>query len=243
MAKFENVSVLMGAVDETDSLRDTVNELFRICNAEDIKEILIYKAPHITPECEEVVSELTENDAQGKIKAVLQKKKGLGALVELFDVAKGSHCMIVASDTALDLHCVPLMIEKAKQNGDAVVKTSRWLPGCKFIEYNKMRYIMNFFGQKFLAILFGKKMTDFTNPNQIVPTEIYRSIKWESEGFPILLELVLKPLRIGCEFIEIPTNCYGRTQGKSSNSFRQTAKYFSTALHIRFMKKENILKK
>jgi len=76
-----------------------------------------------------------------------------------------------------------------------------------------------------------------------VPTEIYRSIKWESEGFPILLELVLKPLRIGCEFIEIPTNCYGRTQGKSSNSFRQTAKYFSTAIHIRFMKKENILKK
>ncbi len=242
MAEYENVSILMGAVDETDSLRDAVSEILRICKPDDIKEIIILKAPHITPECDAVVSRIKEEDTQDKIVAVSQKKKGIGALVELFDIAKGSHCMIVASDTALDLRCVPQMIEKSKENGDVIVKTSRWLPGCRFIEYNKFRYVMNYLGQRFLTVLFGKKMTDFTNPNQIVPTKIYRSIKWESQGFPILLELVLKPLRLGCKFVEIPTNCYGRKQGRSSNSFRQTAKYFSTALHIRFMRKKDILK-
>ena len=242
MAEFKNVSVLMGAVDETESLADTVNEILCICNSDDIKEIIILKAPHITSECEAVVNRIKQEDEKGKIVVANQKKRGIGALVELFDIAKGSHCMIVASDTALDLECVPQMIEKAKENGDIIVKTSRWLPGCRFIDYSKSRYIMNYLGQKFLMVLFGRKMTDFTNPNQIVPTEIYRSIKWESMGFPILLELVLKPLRLGCRFVEMPTNCYGRKQGKSSNSFRQTAKYFSTALHIRFMKKQDLLK-
>lgn len=242
MAEFENVSVLMGAVDETESLADTVNEILRICNSDDIKEIIILKAPHISHECEAVVSRIKETDVNGKIVVATQKGIGIGALVELFDIAKGSHCMIVASDNALELQCVPQMIEKAKENGDVIVKTSRWLPGCRFIDYSKPRYVMNYLGQIFLTVLFGRKMTDFTNPNQIVSTEVYRKIKWESMGFPILLELVLKPLRLGCEFTEIPTDCYGRKQGKSSNSFRQTAKYFSTALHIRFMKKKDLLK-
>ena len=232
----------MGAVDETESLENAVSEILRLCKPDDIKEIIILKAPHITSECEAVVNRIKQEDEKGKIVVANQKKRGIGALVELFDIAKGSHCMIVASDNALDLECVPQMIEKAKENGDIIVKTSRWLPGCRFINYSRSRYVMNYLGQKFLTVLFGRKMTDFTNPNQIVPTEIYRSIKWESMGFPILLELVLKPLRLGCRFVEIPTNCYGRKQGKSSNSFRQTAKYFSTALHIRFMKKQDLLK-
>ncbi|MBR4858273.1 MAG: glycosyltransferase [Clostridia bacterium] len=242
MAEFKNVSILMGAVDETESLENAVSEILRLCKPDDIKEIIILKAPHITSECEAVVNRIKQEDEKGKIVVANQKKRGIGALVELFDIAKGSHCMIVASDNALDLECVPQMIEKAKENGDIIVKTSRWLPGCRFINYSRSRYVMNYLGQKFLTVLFGRKMTDFTNPNQIVPTEIYRSIKWESMGFPILLELVLKPLRLGCRFVEIPTNCYGRKQGKSSNSFRQTAKYFSTALHIRFMKKQDLLK-
>ena len=86
-------------------------------------------------------------------------------------------------------------------------------------------------------------MTDFTIPFQIVPTELYQAINWENEGFPILIEAVLKPVRLGYDFVEIPTNCYSRKQGKSSNSFKQTAKYLPVALHIRFMKKKDILKK
>ena len=242
MAEFKNISVLMGAVDETDSLRYTVNEILRICNPDDLKEIIILKAPHITPESEAVIKELLEMKSPVEIIAVAQKKKGIGALVEMFDIARGSHCVLSASDNAVDLECISQMIEKAKENGDVIVKGSRWLPGCKFIGYSKLRYVMNFLGQLFLIVLYGKITIDYTSPYQIVPTEIYRSIKWESEGFPILLELVLKPIRLGCKFVTIPTNCYGRKQGKSSNSLKYTAKYFSTALHIRFMKKKDLLK-
>lgn len=243
MPKFKKLSVLTGAVDETETLEYTVNEILRVCDTDDIEEIIILKAPHITPECEAVIEKLLKSDLPVPIFAPKQKGRGIGSLVEMFNIAKGSHCLLTVTDNAVDHSCIPQMIEKVKQNGDVIAKTSRWMPGCEFVGYSKTRHIMNYLGQKFLTLLFGKKSTDYTSPYQIAPTEVYKSIKWESEGFPILLELVLKPLRIGCEFIEIPTNCYGRTQGESSNSFRQTAKYFSTALHIRFMKKENILKK
>lgn len=243
MARFENVTIMMGAVDETDSIRNTVSEILRLCNHEDIREIVILRAPHITPECNAVVDEIAGLETDVEILTPNQKVRGLGGLTEVFEIARGSHCLIVASDMALDLECIPQMIDKAKENGDVIAKTSRWLQGCRFVNYNKFRHIMNFFGQIFLSVLFGRKMTDFTNPNQLVSTEIYKSIEWESKGFPILLELVLKPVRLGCEFVEIPSNCYGREQGKSGNSFGQTAKYFTTALHIRFMKKADILKK
>ena len=72
---------------------------------------------------------------------------------------------------------------------------------------------------------------------------LYKSIEWENEGFPIFIEMVLKPLRLGYKFTEVPTNCYPRRQGESKNSFLQTAMYLKTALHIRFMKKKDILKK
>lgn len=242
MPKFEKLSVLTGAVDETESLEHTVNEIIRVCDPADLEEIIILKAPHITPECEAVIDKLLREDYPVPIYAPEQKGRGIGSLVEMFDMAKGSHCMLTVTDNAVDHNDIPNMLDIVKQNGDVIAKTSRWMPGCKFVGYSKVRRVMNYLGQIYLKMLFGRVSSDYTSPYQIAPTELYRSIKWESEGFPILLELVLKPARLGYKFVEIPTNCYGRTQGKSNNSFRQTAKYLTTALHIRFMKKKDILK-
>ena len=137
---------------------------------------------------------------------------------------------------------LPKMIEAAKQDGERIASASRWMKGCSFYHYGRIKKALNFAAQIFLRVLFRSKITDFTNPVQIAPTELYQAIAFENEGFPILIEMVLKPLRLGYRFTEIPTNCYERKQGKSNNSFRQTAAYFTTALHIRFMKKEDILK-
>ena len=38
MAEFENVSIMLGAVDETDSLRTTVHTILDLCGHNDIKE-------------------------------------------------------------------------------------------------------------------------------------------------------------------------------------------------------------
>ena len=243
MAEFQNATIMMGAVDETDSLRETVLEVLRLCDHRDLREIIIGYSQHITPDCKAVVDEIAAMESDVPVVTFMQHKKGIAALTEMIDIARGSHCILLASDMAMDLRCVADMIEGAKRDGDTIYSASRWLKGCTFYEYNRLKRVLNFAAQQFLKLLFHAKITDFTNPYQIVPTEVYQSIKWESMGFPILIEMVLKPLRLGYRFVEVPTNCYSRKQGKSNNSFKQTALYLKTALHVRFMKKQDMLKR
>ena len=244
MGRFENVSVMMGAVDETDSLRQTVMTVLDICEHKDLKEIIIGYSQHVTKESRAVVDELAAMDSDIPIVTFEQKRKGISGLVDMIDIARGSHCILVASDMALDLECINKMIRGAKETGgDVIISSSRWLDGCSFYGYSKIKHLVNYMAQKFLAVLFGADITDFTIPYQIAPTELYQSIEFENEGFPILIEMVLKPLRLGYDFREVPTNCYSRKQGKSKNSVKQTVMYLGTALHIRIMKKSSILKK
>lgn len=243
MAEFKNVSVVLGAVTETQLLRETVSTILKICDHKDLCEIIIACAVNISDESKKVVSELACLDTDVPIVIYNQKRKGFSEFSEFMETVRGSHCLLVASDMAFDLECITAMIEKVKTDGNLIVSSSRWLKDCKFIEYGKIKKIMNFSAQVFLRILFGAKMTDFTNCFQIVPTELYKAVAWENDGFPFFMELILKPLRLGYKFTEVPTNCYPRKEGKSNNSFKQTAMYFPAALHIRFMKKSDIVKK
>lgn len=242
MNKFENVSVMMGAVTETDSLRETVLQILELCDHRDLREIIIGYSQHVTPESLAVARELGAMECDVPIVVFEQKRRGISGLVDMIDIARGSHCILVASDLAQDLAIVPRMIESAKEAPERIASASRWLKGCTFYDYGAFKKLLNRAAQIFLKLLFRSSVTDFTNPVQIAPTELYQAIAFENEGFPILIEMVLKPLRLGYGFTELPTNCYARKQGKSNNSFKQTAQYFSTALHIRFMKKERILK-
>ena len=243
MSKFSSVTIMLGAVTETDSLRKTVETVISLCNSSDIAEIIISYPDRITPECKAVVDELANADYPVRMNVFPQIKPFMAGISGMMDAATGSHCILLASDMAFDLDFVPKMIELVKKEPDTIFSSSRWLPGCEMHDYGKLRKVLNFCAQKFLMVLYGVKLTDFTNPCQIAPTELYQSIEWEEIGFPFLLEMVLKPVRLGYKFVEVPTNCYPRTEGKSSNNFFQTASYLKTALHIRFMRKESILKK
>ncbi len=241
MTKFKGVSLMMGAVTESDSLRKTVHTLLEICNHEDLTEIIIVSSPYTTPESAAVVKELIEMDCDVPIITFTQKRPSMASVNDGIDAARGSHSILVASDMALDLSVVPVMIERAKKEPNVIHSASRWMKGCKFYDYGKTKKLINFCAQKFLAVLYMRNLTDFTIPVQIAPSKLYKSIRFEEIGFPFLLEMVLKPIRLGYKFTEIPTNCYPRTDGKSRNSKKQTFDYLKTAIHVRFMRKKDIL--
>ena len=243
MSEFSGVSIMLGAVTETESLRKTVETVIALCDKSDLAEIAIGYSPRATEGCLAVLDELQSTDLGVPTNNFVQKRPFMAGISDIIDSAKGSHCLLLASDMALDLDCVPKMIEMAKKQPNVIHKCSRWMPGCKFYDYGKLKQAANFLAQRYLRLLYGVKLTDFTIPVQIVPTEVYQSIEFEEIGFPMLFEMVLKPLRLGCEFTEIPTNCYPRTDGKSSNSVKQISQYLRLSLHVRFMKKEDILKK
>ena len=242
MSEFKNVSILIGAVTETDSLRTTVDTVLGICRHEDLAEIMICYPDRVTPECFAVINELTQRNCDVPVVSFKQTLPFMAFIVEMIDRAKGSHCITIDSDLALDLNLIPQMIDGAKKEPDTIFSASRWLEKGSFEGYGKTKNIVNFLSQKFLSVLYASDLTDFTIPMQIAPTELYRSIKFEETNFAILLEMVLKPLRLGCSFKELPTVCRARKQGKSSNSTIQLLSYLKVALKIRFTPKDNILR-
>lgn len=241
MTEFKNLSIMLGAISETETLKQTVQTLLEICNTEDLKEILICYSDRSTKETLSVINQIKSAETQVPIVAIKQKRPFMSGINDMIDVLQGSHCLLLASDMALDLEVVPNLIELAKENPDTIHSVSRWKKGCKFYGYGKIRKFINFCAQKFIAVLYMKNLTDFTIPVQIAPAKLYKSIRFEEIGFPFLLEMVLKPIRLGYNFTETPTNCYSRKEGKSSNSFMQTAAYLRVALHVRFMKKADIV--
>ena len=237
---FEALSVIVTATDEANDLKQTVEILLQ--HKEDLGEIVIVRPDWAAPECVEATKELTERYPD-LVRELIQSRPYVGgAIRDGFDDAKCSHLLFLPADLAISLDAVGPMIELEKQFPDGIVKTSRWKKGGGFVDYSKVRLAINTVAQICLKILYQTEIIDHTNPVQILPAELYRSIRWHELNYPFLEELVLAPLRLRVKFREVPCICYGRTEGESKNSFLQTALYLKTALRTRFVPKDRLLK-
>lgn len=241
--KFDTVTIAIGATDECDALIKTVSSIMETCNADDIECLLIVIPKNATQQCIETIDFLMKK-YPSKVQKDVQRRPYIGgAMQDAIEDVNTSHIMFFAADLTINLDCVPLMIEKSKNNPDIIVKASRWLEKNSFYGYNKAKKVFNYLAQSFLQLLFNSDITDFTSPVLISPTEIYKKANFKEMNFPCLLEAILLPLRMGCKFEEVPVKCFQRTEGKSKNSVLQTMLYLKPALRIRFTKKENLIKK
>ncbi len=240
--KFTSVTIIIGTTDETDALANTVDYIMKNCACDDIAQVLMVKPKNVSAGCDATIKAL-ESKYSGKVFGMEQTRPFIGgAIRDGFDAATGSHIMLLPGDMAISLECIPQMIECVKFEPDVISKTSRWLNKDSFHGYNGVRKIFNRLSQTFLKVLFCVNLTDFTSPVQTAPTEAYAKSNWQELNFPFLLEMVLVPLRLGYEFKEIPAECYGRKQGRSKNSVKQTVLYLKTAIRVRFSPKSKLIK-
>ena len=242
LMEFTSVTIIIGMTDETDSLKKTVDYIMENCDYDDLSKVLMVKSKNASEGCNEAIAFLEEKYGE-KVRGLEQTRPYIGgAIRDGFDAAESSHIMLLPSDLAISLECIPEMIRRVKAKPDVISKTSRWLKKDSFHEYNGLRKIINKLSQIFLRVLYSADLTDFTSPVQTAPTEAYMKSVWQELNFPFLLEMVLVPLRRGYRFEEFAVGCYGRQQGKSKNSAKQTALYLKTALRIRFTKKSRLTK-
>ncbi len=240
---FEAASFLVLATDETTALVKTVEGLMDLCNEEDVDKFLVLYPESVSPDTAKTIRMLEENHP-GKVEGRQQIRPGIGGAVkDGMDFASSSHVIFTVSDLAIELEAFPKIIDEAKKHPNAVVKTSRWLEGGGFFDgYSPVRKFFNRNAQTFLRVLFRTKLTDITSPCQVMPTKLCRSWNMKGNGFPMCLEMVIVPLRLGDEIIELPSKCYGRDEGESKNSFFKTASYFFTALRVRFTPRKKLRK-
>ncbi|MBQ2902896.1 MAG: hypothetical protein IJE48_00710 [Clostridia bacterium] len=230
---FESVTIVISATDESVSLIKTVDTVMQTCSPSDIDSFLIVIPEAAGAECLEAIDLLKERYPE-KVRKLIQKRPFIGgAMRDSIDSTLSSHIMFFSADIPVELGCIPVMIEKAKQAPDTIIKISRWLEKNSFHGYRKGRKLFNLIAQKFIGFLFASRLTDFTAPILISPTAVYKSIIFRELNFPCLLESVIIPVRAGCRFEEIPAKTSPRSEGKSKNSALQTILYFRTALRVR----------
>ena len=239
---FESATIILPVVNETYSLVKTVDSILQTSKAE-VRELLIIICDKTTPESMATIKSLSAR--LGDLVVVHhQKLKFLGgAMREAFDLARGTHTIMMASDLETDPALVSRLIAEARTHPAAIVTVTRWHTEGGFEDYSRIKLVANWIFQKLFSLLFWTKLSDMTYAYRIFPTKLLQAIKWEELRHPLLFETLVKPLRLGVQVIEIPGIWRARTEGKSQNTFARNFEYFRVGLRVRFAAVEHILRR
>lgn len=230
------LSVAFCTIDETYSLKHAYQSISKLNFAD---EFLFIVANNATPECVNTVKELCMHP---DCKYFFQNKKGLGnAIQDAIKFACGTHLILWPADNDMDISSLPNMVKISRDNPEKIITVSRWLAEDGFKEYGRIKTMLNYLSQKAFSLLYKVDLTDFTNPTQIAPIDIYRNIKWVGNGFDFIPELIFKPLKLGCDFIEVPCKTLRRQEGKQHRRFKELIKYYFVILKIHGMSEEDII--
>ena len=120
-----------------------------------------------------------------------------GALRNAFDLARGSHVVMMASDLETDPNDLKALVAESEKNPSAIIATSRWLRKGEFHGYSPIKLVCNWIFQRFFSILYLTRLSDMTYGYRLLPTRLVQAIAWEELRHPFNLETIVKPLRLG----------------------------------------------
>ena len=240
--KLESVTIILPVINETTSLRQTVDIIRQEVDPKLLRELLIIVCKKTTPEARRLVDQLK---AQSPELVVVHDQKlpflG-GAMREAFDLARGTHCIMMASDLETDPHDVRVLIAEEQKGPGGIVTATRWRGGVRFEGYSKIKLVCNWIFQRSFSILYGVRLSDMTFAYRIFPTRLVQAIHWEELRHPFLFETLVKPLRLGVPVTEVPSAWRARTEGESQNPFFRNFVYFRTGLRARFCSRRSLLR-
>jgi hypothetical protein len=239
--RFESATIVLPVVNETTSLKQTVDIILRDVQRNDIAELLIVTCKKTTSEARAVVAQLQKE--LGNLVVTLEQTLPFlgGAMRESFNLARGSHVIMMASDLETDPRDVAVLIAEARKHPASIITASRWLAGVQFHGYSKFKLLCNWIFQRTFSMLYATKLTDLTFAYRIFPTKLVQAIRWEDFRHSFLFETLVKPLRLDVPVIEIPSTWRARTEGVSQNTFFRNFEYFKIGWQTRFAPKGTLL--
>ncbi len=228
-----DVGVIVTAVDETWSLRETVDTLLSE-NADAIAEIVIGIAPRTTAECRAVIASL-EAAYPDRVRHHEQTRLpgAGGANRECIPLMRSSWLLIMAADLETHPGTAAAMIARAGLGDVDIVATSRWLGGGRFGDYSRIKRVCNWLFQRFFSALYGVRLTDMTFGFRLYRASELRRYRWRETGHAFFFETLVKPLRCGARIAEIETHWRGRREGRTHMPAFEYLRYFRIGLLTR----------
>ena len=155
---------------------------------------------------------------------------------EAFDLARGSHVVMMASDLETD----PNDVTHADRRGREESRRPSWprragSQGGSFHGYSKVKLFCNWIFQRSFRVLYGTRLTDMTFAYRILPTRLVQSD-------PLGRAAASVPLRDAgqaacgwaCRSSRFRRSGRPAPEGESQNSFFRNFVYFRTGLKTRF---------
>lgn len=240
--KEKKLSIVMPVLNETWSLEQTVDVLMQE-NREAIKEIILVIHPKKTL-ATSLQSIEKVHKAYPEVISIHDQEKPYvgGAFQKGFELVTGEFTLMMACDLETDPRLVKEMLIKMQDPTIDVVAASRWLPGGSFSGYSFKKKLMNYVFQQIFSTLYLTHLTDMTYAFRMTKTSIIKSIKWTCLNHEIFFETLLKPLRLKCHIIEIPSQWTPRQEGESQIRMHYFIKYFYIGFMLRFLPVKRWLK-
>lgn len=240
MRPFESLTVFLLATNETDLLRETVKGVLENCPDEDLDKIIFFLKSDDCPSAFEARA-MIEEGISDKFEICIQKSRITEeAFEEIPPLVTGSHFVIMASDGEMDTATLKDFITVAKQKPGCIACGAKWHKDSVVIGHDLHRTMGSKFVDIFAAAVFGIKATDLFSIFQIYPIELFKEMNFHNPR-KLMYEFTLKPIRLGVEYIEIPT-VYKKEKGHRTNYsvaglVAMAVKYCYNVLRIRFTPK------
>ena len=210
------VSIFICAIDEYE-IEQVINAIAETCHPNDIEEINIIYSSKSPCAYVAFLHSLSEKSTAVKIRAIPQPIDGLGEAVYYgYSISKGTHIIGTVADMQLSPFDIAEMIERAKQNPDIIITTSRRLrPNGFGRHYTKTKELLNSLFNLSARILMHSSQTDITYPYQCMPARCFHDYHFFKNHSGIMLETSFLPEMTGIDYIEIPSILSSRQSGKS----------------------------
>lgn len=243
MKVFDQLTVVILASNEQESLRNTVFSVIGDCNRNDLAEIIVFLKSETCQAAIEFSRIQRDNKSDIPLRAYFQKRKTLpAALVEIPPLIHSSHFIIMFSDNANDPKSIPTMIEMERLHPDAIVCAAKWHPESDVNGYGLIRMAASRTINKIAAALVYSKGKDIFSIFQIYPVSLISELGI-SDADKFVYEYTLKPIAYGNPYMEIPTRFRAREEMISNyhliNCLAAASRFLYTAIKLHITAKRN----
>ena len=150
-----------------------------------------------------------------------ENNKGLGAALRTgFAAARSPIICTVDSDCTYPPERLPELIQ-ALNRGSDIATASPWHPDVQSGEVPWHRKLMSQAASVPYGLVLGRRIYTFTSMFRAYSQSVIESVRFESNGFPAVTEILVKGLLAGFKIEEIPIPLGTRRHGESKMNFQQ----------------------
>jgi dolichol-phosphate mannosyltransferase len=166
-------------------------------------------------------------DNQNCLVRVIHRKYKTGlisAILEGIESSKGENILIMDADFSHPPETIPLLIEELRQDPNCIVIGSRYISRGSIVGWPFKRRLISRGAAKIAR--HGLKVRNVTDPMSgffAFPRHVIKNIKFDTKGFKILLEILVKSRDIKVK--EVPYTFHDRKSGQSKMNFNVILDY------------------